>query len=89
MRLYAKNFVIATSAREVMGAEVEDDRITCRKGCRRDGISKLLISVDKFSHVYKILKISFINLYILSDRFEAEQRQTSEGYPACFSPFCP
>lgn len=28
MRLYAKNFVIATIAREVMEAEVEDERMT-------------------------------------------------------------
>ena len=44
MRLYAKNFVIATIAREVMEAEVEDERITCRKGCSNAGMSKLRIS---------------------------------------------
>lgn len=44
IRLYAKNFVIATIAREVMEAEVEDERITCRKGCSKAGMSKLRIS---------------------------------------------
>ncbi len=44
MRLYAKNLVIATIASEVIGAEVEEDRITWRKGCSRDGMSKLLMS---------------------------------------------
>ena len=44
MRLYAKNFVMATIASEVIGADVEDDRMTCRNGCSREGISKLLIS---------------------------------------------
>lgn len=28
-----------------MGAEVEEDRMTCRKGCRREGMSNVLISV--------------------------------------------
>ena len=46
IRLYAKNFVIATIASDVMGADVEDDRMTCRKGCSKDGISKLLMSAN-------------------------------------------
>ena len=44
MRLYAKNFVMATTASDVIGADVEDERMTCRNGCNREGISKLLIS---------------------------------------------
>ena len=44
MRLYAKNFVIATIAREVIEAEVEDERMTWRKGWSKDGMSKLRIS---------------------------------------------
>lgn len=32
MRLYVKNFVIATSARDVIEADVEDERMTWRKG---------------------------------------------------------
>lgn len=44
MSLYAKNLVMEIRARDVMGADVEDDRMTCRKGCRREGVSKVLIS---------------------------------------------
>lgn len=40
MMLYVRNFVIATKAREVMEAEVEEERMTCRKGCRSEGVSK-------------------------------------------------
>jgi len=36
--------VIARIARDVIGAEVEEERMTCKKGCSRDGISKLWIS---------------------------------------------
>jgi hypothetical protein len=44
MRLYEKNLVIATRAREVMGADVAEAWITCRKGCSKDGVSNLCIS---------------------------------------------
>lgn len=37
---------MATRASEVMGAEVEEERMTCRNGWRRDGTSNVLISVD-------------------------------------------
>ena len=36
--------MIETIAREVIGADVDDERITCRKGCSKEGMSKLLIS---------------------------------------------
>jgi hypothetical protein len=32
MILYARNFVIAMRASEVIGAEVDEERITCKKG---------------------------------------------------------
>lgn len=44
MRLYAKNLVMATIASDVIGADVEDERMTCRNGCSKEGISKSLIS---------------------------------------------
>ena len=37
--------MMATSAREVIGAEVDEERITCRKGWSSEGISKVLMSV--------------------------------------------
>ncbi len=40
---------MATKAREVMGAEVEEERITWRNGWSKDGISKLLISAKNQS----------------------------------------
>lgn len=49
IKLYAKNLVIATRASEVIGAEVDEERMTCKKGCSSDGISKLLISVNILS----------------------------------------
>jgi hypothetical protein len=47
MRLYEKNFVIATRARDVIGAEVAEACMTCRKGCSNDGVSNLCISVPR------------------------------------------
>jgi len=44
MSLYAKNLVMEIRARDVIGADVEDDRMTCRKGCKREGVSKVPIS---------------------------------------------
>ena len=38
--------MIAKRAREVIGAVVEDDRITCMKGWRMEGVSKARMSVD-------------------------------------------
>ena len=37
--------MIATRAREVIGAEVEEERMTWRKGWSKDGISKVLMSI--------------------------------------------
>ena len=40
---------MATIASDVIEAEVEDERITCKKGCRREGVSKTLLSM-KIQH---------------------------------------
>jgi len=45
MILYERNFVIAIRESEVMGAEVDDERITCRNGLSMEGVSKVLISI--------------------------------------------
>jgi len=45
MTLYDSIFVIAISAREVMGAVVEEDRMTCMKGCKMAVVSKDCTSV--------------------------------------------
>ena len=39
MRLYEKNFVIATRASEVIGAEVAEACMTCKNGCNNEGVS--------------------------------------------------
>jgi hypothetical protein len=44
MTLYERNLVIAMSASEVMGADVEEERMTCRKGWSIEGVSKVLMS---------------------------------------------
>ena len=41
---YEKNLVIAMRAREVMGAEVDEERMTCRKGCNIEAASTVCIS---------------------------------------------
>ena len=41
---YDRNLVIAMRASEVMGAEVDEDRMTCRKGWSIEGVSKVRIS---------------------------------------------
>jgi hypothetical protein len=41
--------VIATRARDVMGAEVAEACITWRKGCSSEGASNVCISFRKFS----------------------------------------
>ena len=33
-------------ARDVMGAEADEERMTCRNGCRSDGESNVLISLQ-------------------------------------------
>jgi hypothetical protein len=45
MTLYDRNLVMAIRASEVIGADVEDDRITCRKGWSIEGVSNVLMSV--------------------------------------------
>jgi hypothetical protein len=39
--------VIATRARDVIGAEVAEACMTCRKGCSNDGVSNLCISAPR------------------------------------------
>lgn len=41
---YDRNLVIAMRASEVIGAEVEEERMTCRKGWSIEGVSNVLIS---------------------------------------------
>jgi hypothetical protein len=36
---------MAMRARDVIGAEVDDERMTWRNGCSIDGVSKILTSV--------------------------------------------
>ena len=42
---YARNFVTAIRASDVILALVELDFMTCKNGCRSEGVSKVLISV--------------------------------------------
>lgn len=44
IRLYEKNFVMATRARDVIGAVVAGASITWRKGWSKDGVSNVCIS---------------------------------------------
>ena len=44
MTLYERNLVMAMRASEVIGAEVDEERMTCRKGWSIDGVSKVLMS---------------------------------------------
>ena len=44
MTLYERNLVMAMSASDVMGAEVDEERMTCRKGWSIEGVSKALMS---------------------------------------------
>lgn len=50
IKLYERNFVIATRASEVIGPDIEEDRITCRNGCKREGVSKVVISANSVSN---------------------------------------
>ena len=49
MILYDRNLVIAIRAREVMGAEVDEERITWRNGCSIEGVWKVLMSTWRIS----------------------------------------
>jgi hypothetical protein len=42
--LYEKNFIIAVNARDVIWPDVEDDRITAKKGPNNEGKSNVVIS---------------------------------------------
>jgi hypothetical protein len=46
MTRYDRNLVMAMRASEVMGAEVEEERMTCRKGWSIEGVSKVRMSVQ-------------------------------------------
>src|SRR5450432_3161363 len=37
---------MATRASDVIGADVDDERMTCRNGCNREGVSKVRISLQ-------------------------------------------
>lgn len=43
--LYDRNLVRAIRAKDVMGAEVEEERMTRRNGCSNSGVSKVRMSV--------------------------------------------
>ena len=45
MMLYESIFVIAIRASEVIGAVVDDERMTCKKGWRIEGVSTVRMSV--------------------------------------------
>jgi hypothetical protein len=44
MTRYERNFVMAMRASDVIGADVDDDRMTCRKGWSIEGVSKVRMS---------------------------------------------
>lgn len=44
MTLYERNLVMAMRASDVMGAEVDEERMTCRKGWSIEGVSKVRMS---------------------------------------------
>lgn len=44
MMPYDRNLVIAMRASEVIGAEVEEERMTCKKGWSMEGVSKVRMS---------------------------------------------
>jgi hypothetical protein len=46
MTLYDRNLVTAMSARDVIDADVEDDRMTWRNGWSSAGVSNVLISAS-------------------------------------------
>jgi hypothetical protein len=46
MRLYEKKRVMELMARDVMGAEADEERMTCKNGCRSEGESNVLISLQ-------------------------------------------
>jgi hypothetical protein len=45
MRLYEKKRVMELMAKDVMGAEADEERITCKKGWRNEGESNVFISL--------------------------------------------
>ena len=44
MTPYERNLVIAIRASDVIGADVDEDLMTWRKGCSIEGVSKVRIS---------------------------------------------
>ena len=75
MMPYDRNLVIAMRASEVMGAEVEEERMTCRKGWSMEGVSKVRMSGAALaSPMYR--PDCSIHLYSPSGRSSGAQRQT-------------
>jgi hypothetical protein len=75
MTLYDRNFVMAMSAREVMGADVDEERMTWRKGWSIEGVSKVLMSAVALAQVHHVSEANS-HLYSSSDHSSAGQRQT-------------
>jgi hypothetical protein len=50
--LYDSILVIAIKASEVMGAVVDEERMTCRKGWRIEGVSTVRMSVGLKRQLY-------------------------------------
>jgi hypothetical protein len=46
MTRYERNLVMAMRASDVIGAEVDEERMTCRKGWSIEGVSKVRMSVS-------------------------------------------
>src|SRR5438046_1120701 len=78
---------MATRAKDVMGAEVAEAWITCRKGCSNDGASNARISTFQLVRIVSLLKTSR-DLYTLPIPALAGQNQPLMDYPACFYLSC-
>ena len=72
---YDRNLVMAMRASEVIGADVEEERMTWRKGCSIDGVSKVLISDTALAWLRSTSRHS-TRLCSPSDRFGGAQTQT-------------
>ena len=72
---YDRNLVIAMRASEVMGAEVDEDRMTCRKGWSIEGVSKVRISGVALAWLV-FCPDCHLHLCSPSDHFSGAQMQT-------------
>lgn len=75
MTLYDRNFVMAMSASEVMGADVDEERMTWRNGWSIEGVSKVLMSAVTLAQLHHFSEANAY-LYSPSDHSAAAQRQT-------------